>query len=246
MEFRSQKAALAFVGLLWMALPAAAEPLRYQVRHDHLRKSGAGALTIDEAGIAYQESAEDKKKHAWRWAWSDVQQLTIEPRRLTVLTYQDNRWMLGADREQRFALAAEGSFTEAYEFLRGRLDQRLVAALAPPEAEPLWTLPAKHLLRFGGSHGELSATAEGMVYRTARKGESRAWRYSDIENVSSSGPFQLTITTYERARSHYGGLKGFNFQLKEPLDRERYDALWRRLNESKGLQFLTSYQQRSN
>jgi hypothetical protein len=85
-----------------------------------------------------------------------------------------------------------------------------------------------------------------MVYRTARKGESRAWRYSDIENVSSSGPFQLTITTYERARSHYGGLKGFNFQLKEPLDRERYDALWRRLNESKGLQFLTSYQQRSN
>ena len=51
-----------------------------------------------------------------------------------------------------------------------------------------------------------------------KNGASRTWRYQDIENISSSGPFQLTITTFERAKTHYGDLKGFNFELKRPLE----------------------------
>jgi hypothetical protein len=35
--------------------------------------------------------------------------------------------------------------------------------------------------------------------------------------VSSSGPFQLTITTFE---------KQFDFQLKQPLSEARYNRLW--------------------
>jgi hypothetical protein len=44
--------------------------------------------------------------------------------------------------------------------------------------------------------------------------------------------------TFERARTHYGNRKGFNFQLKQPLAEERYTQLWRRLNAEKGLKHL--------
>jgi hypothetical protein len=40
-------------------------------------------------------------------------------------------------------------------------------------------------------------------------------------------------------------MKGFNFQLKRPLDDKRFEALWKRLNQDKGLQFLTSIEERN-
>ena len=90
------------------------------------------------------------------------------------------------------------------------------------------------MLRFGPGH---------IVYKTDKKDNSRTWRYQDIDNISTSDPYQLTLTTYELARTHYGGRKGFNFQLKQPLDEKRFNLLWRRLNQNKGLEFLTSIQE---
>jgi len=99
----------------------------------------------------------------------------------------------------------------------------------------------KHLLRFGGDEGTLLVGTAEIVYKSARKEKSRTWRYEDIDNVSSSGPFQLTITTFERAKMHYGSLKGFNFELKQRLEEARYNDLWLRLHRAKGLKILESY-----
>ena len=82
-----------------------------------------------------------------------------------------------------------------------------------------------------------------IVYETARPRQSRTWRYQDLENVSTSDRYQLTLTSYERARTSYGSMKGFNFQLKQPLDEKRFEALWKRLNQDKGLQFLNSIEE---
>src|SRR5207302_1412618 len=105
----------------------------------------------------------------------------------------------------------------------------------------LWEIPVKHLLRFGGDEGVLQAGPDEIVYQSGNQAESRTWRYQDIENISSSGPFQLTITTFERAKTHYGNLKGFNFELKQRLEEAQYNDLWRRLNQSKGLKYLNTY-----
>ncbi len=225
MAFRVEKATGA---LLAIALSLAAQQeFRYQVRHDHLWKGRAGTLVIGEKAVSFSETG---RKHRWSWVYQDIQQLEIAPRTLRVLTYEDNKWKLGADREHRFDLTAEGSFGGAYRLLRDRLDQRLVAALADTEVRALWEIPVKHLLRLGGSEGALIFGQDRVVFKTTANNESRTWRYADIENVSSTGPFQLTLTTYERALAHYGNLKGFNFQLKQPLDEARYDQLWRRVN----------------
>ena len=249
MEFRSQKAIGALLAVVLAAASAAfgEQQFRFEARHEHLRKNGHGKLLIDEKGVSFEEAGKKGKKsgHVWQWAYQDIQQLEMSPKTLRVLTYKDDKWKLGADREYRFDLAGGGSFSEAYAFLKGRLDQRFVAALPDRGVKVLWELPVRHLLRLGGSEGILGFGEDRVVYTADRKDESRTWRYADIENVSSSGPYQLTITTFERARSHYGNLKGFNFQLKQKLDDNRYNELWMEVNQANGLKILDTYRERN-
>jgi hypothetical protein len=204
-------------------------------------------LTITDSGLSFQESYLNKKKpkhpHAWSWSYQDIQQLEVAPKTLRVLTYKDNKWKLGADRKYRFDLASGGSFSDAYQFLKDKLDQRFVAALADKDIKALWEIPVKHLLRFSGSEGVLGFAEDRVVYNTGKENESRTWRYADIENISSTGPYDLTFTTYERARMHYGNLKGFNFQLKQKLDEARYNQIWMKINRAKGLNILDTYRE---
>lgn len=240
MAFRTQKAAC---GLMFLALPLSAE-LTFRARHVHLRKGCDGELRLDEQGVSFRElNPKAKRPHAFQWPYEQIQQLSLAPGELRVLTYEDSLWKLGADRSHRFQFRdgtppSRPAGAQAYVFLRERLDQRLVAALAEPEFRPLWEIPVKLLGRLRGSEGVLAVGADRLVYRTEAREQSRTWRLEDIENVSSSGPFQLTLTTYERARFHYGGLKGFNFQLKRALTERQYNQLWRRLNQAKGLALL--------
>lgn len=206
-----------------------------------------GALAITASGISFEETYKEGRKpkhpHAWRWAYQDIQQLKMAPKSLTILTYKDNKWKLGADREYKFDLVSDKTFEAAYSFLKGRLDQRFVAEIPDRLSNVLWEIPVKHLLRFGGDEGVLQVGAAEIVYQSAKPGESRTWRYQDIENVSTSGPFQLTITTFERAKTHYGSRKGFNFELKQQLEEAHYNDLWLRLNQAKGLKVLDSYRE---
>jgi hypothetical protein len=254
MEFRIEKRTGAFlIGLALLAPAGFAQGLTYDVWHGHtspalIKKAGnMGTLTITDAGVAFEEVYPNGKKprrpHAWRWDYQDIQRLKIAPKSLTVLTYQDNKWKLGADREYKFDLVADKTFEDAYQLLKNRLDQRLVAVIPDRVSNVLWEIPVKHLLRFGGDEGVLQVGPDEIVYKSAKPGESRTWRYQDIDNIGSSGPFQLTITTFERAKLHYGDRKGFNFELKQPLEEARYNDLWLRLNQSKGLQILTMYRE---
>jgi hypothetical protein len=252
MEFRIEKRTGALLIGLALGAPAIlAQDLRYDVWHGHsrvpnIRKAGnMGTLTISDAGVSFEETYKIGQKprnpHAWRWDYQDIQQLKIAPKLLTVLTYKDNLWKLGADREYRFDLVGDKTFEDAYQLLKGRLDQRLVAAIPDRLPNVLWEIPVKHLLRFSGDEGVLQVGSDAIVYRSANQAESRTWRFEDIENISSSGPFDLTITTFERAKTHYGNLKGFNFELKQRLEEPKYNELWLRLNRSKGLTILDSY-----
>ena len=254
MEFRIEKRTGAFlIGLAMLAPASFAQDLRYDVRHVHSRppyimKVGdMGGLTFTDTGVAFEEVYKDgkapKHPHTWRWNYQDIQQLKIAPKSVTVLTYQDNKWKLGADREYRFDLVADKTFEAAYGLLKNRLDQRFVAVIPDHVSNVLWEIPVKHLLRFEGDDGVIQVGLDEIVYKSAKPGESRTWRYQDIDSISSSGPFQLTFTTFERAKTHFGNLKGFNFELKQQLDEARYNYLWLRLNRSKGLKILDSYRE---
>jgi hypothetical protein len=221
----------AFVILL-AAQAFAADELRFDVRHQHWRKGCQGVLRVDEQGIAF-EGKPSKKPHVWRWEFPDIQQLKIEPHRLTVLTYEDRKWRFGADRAFEFTLPAGTSFESAYKRLKDQLDQRLVAALAEERPDALWKMPAKRAGRVKGAHGTLVVDADRIAFEAIAPGAARTWRYGDIDNISSSGPFELTLTTFERSTNDYGSLKSFHFQLKQPLTEDRYNDLWWRINQSR-------------
>lgn len=241
--------------MLFVAAAAAAGAVEYPARHEHLRKGCTGTLTIDERGVSFREGAlpladargseqprpaqsrdregavkKRKHPHDYAWKFENIQQLELEPGRVRVLTYKDNRWKLGADREYVFDRAAGADFSSAYPLLKDRLDQRFVSALADSDVRPLWEVPVKRLGTIRGSEGLLVVGDERVVYKTDQKADSRTWRYRDIDNISTSGPFSLTVTTFERAKAHYGNRKDFNFELKSPLDEAKYNDLWRRLN----------------
>ena len=205
-------AGLILAAALWGA------DVRFDTRHEHLRKGCAGSVVVTEDGIAFA----GPKKHVWKWKYEDIQELKYAPGRIIVLTYRDNKWKLGADREYEFRGEVP---RELYAIWSAKLDQRFVAEVAENPAGG-WSLPAKHLARVRGTEGVLRFGADRIVYETAAKEDSRTWRYQDIAGVSSSGPFQLTITSFERAKSHYGDRKGFNFQLKAALHEAKYNQLW--------------------
>jgi len=202
--------------ILAAALASAAQ---FAVRHEHLNGGCAGAITVDENGVSFTGA----KKHVWSWKYEDIQELRLAPDSIHILTYKDSKLRLGKDREYNFTgkIPAE----ELYPFLRERMDQRFVAAVGEALGLPTWSVPVKHLRPMVGSEGTLAFGADAIVYSSSAKTESRTWRYSDIESIASSGPFQLTITTLE---------KGFNFQLKQPITEARYNELWLQIEKKNG------------
>ena len=185
---------------------------QFPVRHEHLRKGCDGTLTIDENGVSFA----GPKKHAWSWKYEDIQQLKLSPGAIHVLTYKDDKLRLGADRAYDFTGTIPAA--ELFPLLTARMDQRFVAEVGQVPEQAVYSVPVKHLGRIAGSEGTLAFGTDAVIYSTGAKAQSRTWRYTDIDNISSSGRFQLTITTMEKA---------FNFQLKRPLPEARYNELWR-------------------
>jgi hypothetical protein len=232
MEFRIDKA----VFCLMLAMPMFAQD--FAARHEHAKGFCQGSVTITPERVSYKQFVPEqqarikdasKQLHNFEWKMQDIQQLEVSPGSLRVLAYDERMSRMGTDREQTFT----GDFARAYLRMKDVLDQRMVVRLADEQVQPLWSMPVKQLGRIKGTEGELIFGVDRIVYKTAAKDTSRTWRYSDIDNISTSGPFQLTITTFERAKAHPGNLKGFSFQLKQPLEEARYNDLSRRLKHNK-------------
>ncbi len=213
---------IAFVAATVLTLGA--ETLTYEIR-------GGGTLKVDEQGIVFRKQVKKKREELRVWSYDHLQEVKVSDNKLLLVTYEDSpRWKLGLDRAFAFQLAdPQKNFRAVYDLLHAKLDQRFVSALAEVPAEFEWKVPVKKLGLVKGSEGTLYVATDRIVYHSALLGESRTWRMKDLENVNSSGPFELTLTTHERARASYGSQKAFNFRLKEAVDQQRVDALWRRL-----------------
>jgi hypothetical protein len=206
--------------------PCAAQT--YDVRHTHIMNGGLGVLRIDENSISFEERGK-QAKHSRTWKYDDIQELTLSPETLRIVTYEDNRWELGRDRVYVFDRLPASVAADWYPVFRARLDARFVAAHADDQVKPDWQIPAKLVHGRSGSQGVLLVGVDRVVYKSSQSGESRTWRTADLENVSSSGAFDLTVTTHERE---------FRFQLKQVLSESRFQELWMRVNQARGLQIL--------
>jgi hypothetical protein len=214
-------------------LTAWGDSLSVQVRHEHFRKGAVGQMEVGETSISFNEAGKNST-HSWTWKYEDIQQLTLSPHELRILTYDDQKWQFGRDREFTFDHVPQDFALQVYAMLHDRLDQRFVAHMNDQDVKPLWQVEAKLLHRFGGSQGTLLVGEDRIAYRTDR-GESYTWRLADIESVSTSGHFDFSITTSERSGWFRGSISEYHFELKQALSEDHYNDVWRRVNRAHGL-----------
>ncbi|HWP84000.1 MAG TPA: hypothetical protein VNN17_02320 [Terriglobia bacterium] len=233
---RFAQSGIPVLALLLSAAPAIPQErgITLPVRHDHFLGSCAGTLVLDEHGVRFETN---RVNDARTWQYEDLREITVESgRRLKLYTYEDRSyWRLGADRVFEFRWSEESpSPQQIYAWLREHSRSPIGAALIAPEFAPArFDLPVKHLGILKGTPGRLQFADLGVVFRAADERSSRSWRYQDIESIASGGPYDLTLTTYERQRFHYASRRDFNFQLREFLPRDVYDSLWRFVKEQK-------------
>jgi hypothetical protein len=209
-------------GCVILAGAALASAAQFPMRHEHWREHCSGVLTVDEKGVAFS----GPKKHVWTWKYRDIRQLTLAPDMVSVLTYEDAKLPLVGRREYRFTGAVPAA--ELYALLKDRLDQRFVAALPVPIANtPAWSFAVK-LVGHRSAEGTLTIDSTGAIFSTPAKDASRTWRYRDIDNIGSSGPFRLTVTTFEE------GGREFQFELKEAITEATYNAIWLQVQQRTG------------
>ncbi len=210
---------LAGAASLWGA--GGALGAQFTVHYQSIRNGCEGVLTVTGDAISFA----GPKGRAWTWKIQEIQELQLSPRSIHILTYRDNKFRLGADEGYQFTGRIPAG--ELYAILSDRMDQRLVAAVGQVSGPPddAFSLPVKHLGRIMGSEGTLVFEADSVVYSTDRDGDSRTWRYSDIESIGSAGRFELSIATRE---------KSFHFQLKQPLAEARYNQLWLQIEKKNG------------
>jgi hypothetical protein len=217
-----------FGGLLLVSVALQAQEVQFPVRHSRLLRNRTGELIFGETGIEYRTK---KKGDARTWKYEDIQQLgLLSPKELTILTYEDSKWKLRKDLFYRFKITA-GEITPAlWTQLQSKLKRPVVSALIPPDIAAKFTIPVKHLRGFGGTQGTLEIGDEYIIYKTAAKKDSRIWRYQDISSIGTTGPYEMRLTSMDRAEDESGGDRNFVFSLKERLVPEAYDFIWWKIN----------------
>ncbi len=205
-----------------------AQEVRFPVEHRRWLRDQKGELIFGDTGIEFR--AKDKKD-ARTWKYEDIQQLgLLSPKELTILTYKDSKWKFDKDIFYRFEITS-GEMTPAlYTQLQSKLKRPVASALIPPGINPKFTVPVKHLLGFGGTQGMLEIGDEYVIYKTDTPKDSRIWRYQDITSVGTTGPYQLRLTSMDRAEGESGAERNFVFNLKERLTADAYDFIWWKIN----------------
>lgn len=228
MALGSEAKRIGIVALLVCA-PLAAETIELGAEHGRWRWRVEGKLRLEDDGARFDAPG---RRLAWRWA--EIQQLELVRDRIIVTSYRD-RGLVRLYTDERFELRFTGTpdVERLYAFLAARMDQRLVTRVALPPRGPLWRVGVKRVRMGRGAQGELIVEPARVLFVAQGRGESRVWRDQEIELISSSGPHQLTLT----AREPDGN---YEFQLKQALDQDQYDALWRRLNRPRGLELLAN------
>jgi hypothetical protein len=150
-----------------------------------------------------------------RWTFTEIKDLDLERYRIVLIGYDSRAWHLPGTR--RFDLKIKQEITPAVaasltEKMRRPVQNRIPDSHAPAIKE----IAVRRSEHFGGSNGLLRIRQQGIDYITAQPGQSRSWRWLDIQTLSNPDPYHLFV---------FGYRDSFAFDLKETLSREMFNHL---------------------
>ena len=192
---------LAMAPLHWES--AARMHKTYLLGKDH------GTLAVDAGGIEFRMA----NGRSLKWAFGDIHTVFIAPRRLVLETYLNRSLHRPGEREYRFDLtqtlppAVAAGVADAV----ARPSQN---ADPDPHAAAIVTIPVRHRTLTGGTNGVLRFRKEGIDYVAGAAGDSRSWRWADLQTLSDPDAYHLFV---------FGFRDTYTFDLKAPLSRKVFD-----------------------
>lgn len=173
--------------------------------------SRAGTLRADSQGIEFVPVA----GASTRWAFTEIKDLDLQKDRMVVVGYENRKWDIPGTR--RFELEFEREITPAIAAsLTEKIDRPVRNRVPDPDAPAITVIAVRRSGNFGGSNGLLRIRLQGIDYVTAQPGQSRSWRWLDLQTLSNPDPFHLFV---------FGYRDSFAFDLKEPLSRKVFNHL---------------------
>lgn len=168
-----------------------------------------GSLVVDAAGIEFRRS----DGRSLKWNFVDIHTVSITPHRLVIETYLNRSFHRPGEREYRFDLtqtlppAVAAGVADAV----ARPSQN---ADPDPTALAIATVPVRHRTLTGGTNGVLRFRKEGIDYVATSTGDSRSWRWADLQTLSDPDAYHLFV---------FGFRDTYTFDLKAPLPRTVFD-----------------------
>lgn len=180
-----------------------------RMRKAFLLGKAHGILAVDAEGIEFRMAG----RRSLKWAFGDIHTVFIAPRHLVVETYTNRSLHRPGEREYRFDLTQTlpPSVAEGVAEAVARPSKN---ADPDPRAAAIVAIPVRHRTLTGGTNGVLRFRKEGIDYIAESTGDSRSWRWADIQTLSDPDAYHLFV---------FGFRDTYTFDLKAPLSRKVFD-----------------------
>ncbi len=176
----------------------------------HIAGREKGDLSIGVDGIEFRSG----KGNTMILHYLEVQSFLLTPRSLTIETYQNRKRYLPGVERYRFDLTDTVPPKVAAELAK-EVKRPSQNAVPDPTAQGI-TIPAHHRTVRGGTNGTLRLRDGGIDYVTGASGDSRSWRWADLQTLSAPDPYHLLVFGYRDT---------YTFDLKEILPQPLYYRL---------------------
>ena len=152
-------------------------------------KSLRGSLAISNEGVDFHPV----KGQPVHWELQDIRTVDLQnPRKLSLVTYENRRWHAPGDRPFDFKLDDAVPPSVAAELVR-LVGKPAINGVPVLRESSLETVGARHRSRAGGSSGVLRFSESGIDYLATKGNDSRSWRWADIETLSKPEPYRLRV-----------------------------------------------------
>src|SRR6266702_686769 len=172
----------------------------------HFAGKDKGDLSINADGIEFRP----QKAAPIKIPYLEVQTFQIAPHSLSIKTYENRKMRLGVVR-YRFDLVQAVPASVGAE-LATQVRRPSQNTIPNPDSQAV-VIPAHHRTATGGTNGVLRFREGGIDYVSSASGDSRSWRWADLQTLSAPDPYQLLV---------FGYRDNYNFDLKEILPQSLY------------------------
>ncbi len=176
----------------------------------------SGTLRAGSGGIEFVPAKGASK----RWPFTEIQSLDLQQHRVILIGYDNRKWHVPGTRRFDFKLGSDLPPAVAAS-LADEIGKPARNGIPDPDAPAVAVIPVRRDEHFGGSNGLLRIRQQGIDYVTAQPGQSRSWRWADLQTLSNPDPYHLFV---------FGYRDSYAFDLKAPLSREMFnhisDEIW--------------------